>query len=158
MDYNTIRERYYYEDGALYYRENLSPRARKGQRVGSLSGNGRNQLKYNNRTYSLPRVIYCYFNEVGYDDLPSKWDIDHLNNDINDNRIENLCLCEHWENQQNRIDTKRNGCLWKDNPIRLERNNYRSKRRYHLMSKADKDIYNKRCSERRRQRKRREDT
>ena len=130
MDYNTIITRYYYEDGHLYYRENLSPRARKGQRVGSINGSGRWQLKYNSRTYSYSRVIYCYFNEVDYDDLPSVWDVDHLNNDLNDNRIENLLLCEHWENQLNRKDTKENGMLWREYILTDE---YKERRRikYH---------------------------
>lgn len=152
MDYNTIISRYYYKDGSLYYRENLSSRARKDGLVGTLSGRGYYQVKFSGKQYKLHRVIYCYFNECGYDDIDG-WEIDHLDNDRGNNRIENLILCEHWENQLNRKDTKENGCLWKDNPIRLQRNKIRAKTYYHSLSKEDKEEFNKKCSERRRQRK-----
>ena len=108
ITYDEIVERFTYDDGELYYREDLSPRARRGQKVGSMNGNGYKTIKYNDKQFKYHRVIYCYFNECDYDDI-SGWDVDHLDNDKNNNRIENLLLCEHWENQLNRIDTKKNG-------------------------------------------------
>ena len=109
ITYQEITERFTYDEGELYYRENLSARARRGQRVGTMNG-GYKVLKYNGMKFYYHRVIYCYFNECDYIDIDG-WDVDHLDNDKLNNRIENLLLCEHWENQLNRIDTKRNGGL-----------------------------------------------
>lgn len=147
MDYNTIRERYHYDNGVLYYREDISSRARKGQPVGQLKADGYHSLKYNGRQYQYHRVVYCYFNECAYDDI-SGWDVDHLDNDKNNNRIENLCLCEHWENQLNRIDTKRNGGLYDSNKRAVERyktdevyrNKVKERRRRYYYAKRRKDI------------------
>ena len=108
ITYDEIMTRYLYEDGELYYRENLSSRARKGQMVGSIVGIGYKSIHFNGKRFGYHRVIYCYFNECDYDDIRG-WEIDHLDNDKLNNKIENLLLCEHWENQLNRIDTKRNG-------------------------------------------------
>ena len=108
MEYNIIRERYYYEDGYLYYKNDISPRARKEQRVGSLGQSGYHTVKMNGRHYYLHRVIYCFFNECGYYDIDG-WDVDHLNNKPDDNRIENLRLVTHQQNGENRKDTKLNG-------------------------------------------------
>jgi hypothetical protein len=140
MDYKTITSRYYYKDGNLYYKEDISSRARKDQLVGSISSRGYREIRtWDNgirRCLMLHRVVYCYFNECGYYDIEG-WDVDHLNNDKLDNRIENLILCEHWENQLNRIDTKRNGGLYDQNK--------RQRERY----KTDK-VYREKCKERQR--------
>lgn len=110
ITYQQIIERYTYDDGELYYRENISARARRGQRVGCMDGTGYRILRAFGNNYQYHRIIYCYFNECDYDDI-SPWEIDHLDNDRSNNRIENLLLCEHWENQLNMITTKRNGGL-----------------------------------------------
>lgn len=108
ITYQQIIERYYYKDGDLYHNENTSSRARKDARVSGVTSNRYKQLKYNGMLFQYHRVIYCYFNECDYLDIDG-WDVDHLDNDTHNNRIENLILCEHWENQLNRVDTKRNG-------------------------------------------------
>ena len=138
MDYKTITERYTYDDGVLYYKEDISSRARRGQKVGSMSGTGYKQIKYNDMMFQYHRIIYCYFNECGYDDI-SGWDIDHLDNNKSNNRIENLILCEHWENQLNRVDTKRNGGLYDESKRRRER--YKTDKEYRERTKAHQRRY-----------------
>ena len=108
MEYKTIISRYYYEDGHLYYKDNISARARRGQRVGYKGRRGYVVTKYNGMRLQVHRLIYCYFNECDYGDIIG-WEIDHLDNNPSNNKIENLILCEHWENQHNRSDTKLNG-------------------------------------------------
>ena len=108
MDYEQLCARYYYNDGHLYNKITNGPRGVKDTLVGNIDLRGYLKAKAMGHRMYVHRIIYCLHNECGYDDI-SPWEIDHLNNDKLDNKIENLCLCDHWDNQQNRIDTKRNG-------------------------------------------------
>ncbi len=133
MDYKTITERYYYKDGFLYNRVQLGGNAKKDALAGFYHADGYWMIKHKGKLYKYHRVIYCYFNECGYYDIAG-WDIDHLDNDRGNNNIENLILCEHWENQLNRIDTKRNGEMsvsWKkQRGIKISQKQRDERRRY----------------------------
>ena len=99
-----LRERYeYHPDGYLIARKRLSPACDKGERVGSIAKNGYIQTKIKGKHLLVHRLIYIYHHgEIEHQ-------VDHINNDRTDNRIENLRDVTHKENGLNRIDTKRNG-------------------------------------------------
>ena len=100
-----VRERYdYHPDGYLTYRFTRG-RAREGERVGSISQRGYIQTKIRGKHLFTHRLIYIWhYGKIEYQ-------IDHINNDKIDNRIENLRDVPQSENQLNRIDTKKNGSI-----------------------------------------------
>ena len=142
-----LRERYDYDGEHLINRRNMSGRGGGiGSIVGQMKPDGRRYVKFNGQRYYEYNLIWMwYYGE----DIPSHLEVDHIDNDRDNNRIENLRLLSHQENQLNRKDTKENGILWKDNPIRLERNKERAKRYYAQMTEEEKKEHNRRCNERR---------
>jgi len=106
--------------GVFKWRENLSPRARKGKVAGWLE-NGYRRIKIQNITYAAHRLVWLY--QTGH--LPDDdKEIDHINNDRDDNRLVNLREVTHAENQLNRIDTKRNGGFYIDRRKEYNRAQY----------------------------------
>ena len=101
-----IRERYdYHPDGYLIARERLSPRCGAGDRVGSINERGYIITKIKGERWRVHRLIYIYhYGEIVHQ-------IDHINNDRTDNRIENLRDISQSENQLNRLDSKVNGVI-----------------------------------------------
>ena len=104
-----VRERFEYQDGCLIYRENFSPRARKGQVAGCLYQRGYYAIKINKKRYPLHHIIWLWH----HGELPVH-EIDHIDNDRGNNRIENLRDVPHSVNQHNRRDTKENGMFGPD--------------------------------------------
>ena len=106
MNREELRERYdYHPDGYLTYRYNQpgGGRAREGERVGSISQNGYVITKIGGKHQKVHQLIYIYhYNQIIHQ-------IDHINNDKTDNRIENLRDIPQRENCQNRLDSKMNG-------------------------------------------------
>lgn len=94
---SMIREKLYYKDGLLFWRNipSVHPKAR-GKEAGSLSGNGYKQVGIEKNVLPQHRVIFFMFH--GY------WPdyIDHINRVKTDNRIENLRECQVWQNGVNK--------------------------------------------------------
>ena len=65
--------------------------------------------KNSGRSYTFPlsRLVYLYFNH--FDSLPSNMDVDHINGDSLDNRLENLQLLSRHDNLAKRY------CGWNCN-------------------------------------------
>lgn len=85
---------FHYENGNLF--------RLKGRKAGlqvklTIGTHGRLWFRHNKKLYSAHRVIWCLFNG----DLDGSLDIDHINGDFIDNRIENLRLATRAENSQN---------------------------------------------------------
>ena len=83
-----------YKDGQLFRK--VAPRGFKvGQKVGCVGSNGYIMTKVKNRTIAVHRLVFLM--QHGY--LPEN--IDHINGNRSDNRIENLRPCTKTENAQN---------------------------------------------------------
>lgn len=78
-----LQERYTYHNGHLY---------QNGQQVIEYSGSSTNKyiaIYYDGRNLCIHRLIYILM----YGDIPDDMDIDHVNRDYHDNRVENLRVC-----------------------------------------------------------------
>jgi len=65
------------------------------------------RIKVNKKMYSLHRIIYLYFNEDwDITDTSKNNEIDHININSLDNRIENLRVVNHSQNQRNKNKSK----------------------------------------------------
>ena len=85
-----------YRDGELYWRIKASTRVNAGDKAGNLHGNGYWDVTYRGVTYGAHRIIYLLHH--GY--MPRN--IDHIDGNPLNNRIENLRAAEHFQNGCNR--------------------------------------------------------
>ncbi len=96
---NLLLELFEYRDGDLYNRVFRSPRATKGTIAGSLNpSNGYMRVCVNGRIYQLSRVIWMWHNG----DIPEGFEVDHIDQNPMNNRIENLRLLDRKRNEWNK--------------------------------------------------------
>lgn len=95
-------DRFQYRDGKLFYAEKVSRKARKNQEAGSTDSYGYRQVKIHGVNVFAHQIVWLMFNS----DLPVQ--IDHINRNRSDNRIENLRESNNALNQQNRSLSKNN--------------------------------------------------
>ncbi len=100
MDFNEYFE---YIDGKLIWKVDKSTRVKSGTEAGSLLNNGYKRVKVNGKDYLTHRVIF--FMLKGY--LPNE--LDHVNGNKLDNRIENLRPATRQQNQANRSVRSKTG-------------------------------------------------
>jgi len=85
--------------------------------------NGYIRININNKCYYLHRIIYKYFNENwDINDTSKNNQIDHININPLDNRIENLRLVNHSQNNRNRNKFK--NCTSKYRGVRRRKNKW----------------------------------
>jgi len=111
---NELHELFEYRDGELFYKISPLPKIKVGDKAGSVNNLGYVKISINNKKYSAHRIIYMM--QYGY--VPKE--IDHINCNPKDNRIENLRAVTRTQNRYN-IDsykTNTSGCKgvsWKKN-------------------------------------------
>ena len=93
-----ITEYFDHKDGHLYWKKVMHPNKQYlvGQEVGSIHKTGYRHVTWMGKVHKVHRLIF--FLEHGY--LPKE--IDHINGDRQDNRIENLREVTRSENQYNK--------------------------------------------------------
>ena len=124
-DYKDLFE---YRDGNLYWKAKTHPSVRieVGDKAGTTKPDGRVQVKVDGTKYYAHRIIW----EILNGSIPKDMVIDHINNNPNDNRIENLQCITHTQNMQ-RAD-KLSGFIYrKANGLWQSRKQY-NKKKYHL--------------------------
>jgi len=89
-----------YKKGHLYWKTKPRNSAKIGDKVGSLDSKGYVVLKLNNLPYKMHRIIWVYH----YDTISSNLQIDHIDGNKANNKIENLRLAT---NSQNNFNNKR---------------------------------------------------
>ena len=89
--------------GKLYNRVNLNPRAREGAEAGCTGGGGYRQVRIVGVDYFTHRLIWKM--RTGSDPVE---ELDHINHDRADNRIENLREASTQENAMNLSRAKNN--------------------------------------------------
>jgi hypothetical protein len=92
----------YRDDGNLIHRYTIRGGKQKGEIAGSPHNAGYRQICISRKKYLIHRLIWCYH----YGQLPTQ--IDHINRERSDNRIENLRECSYSENHGNRGTGRKN--------------------------------------------------
>ena len=103
---NILGVDFKYEDHKLYRKLKS-----KWNCCNDIKGHSRGyiQIGINNKLYLLHRIIYKYFNEEwDITDISTTNEIDHIDIDSTNNRIENLRVVNHSKNQRNK--NKRKNC------------------------------------------------
>lgn len=100
---------YKYDRGELIWCEKGLGR-KLGKRAGSLDSNGYRRVMLNGSYECEHRVIWRMF----FGEVPLGYEVDHINYDSKDNRIENLrCLPKKLHKQTRRIKPVRSGTKWR---------------------------------------------
>jgi hypothetical protein len=86
----------YRDDGNLIHRYTVQGGKRKGDVAGSPHNAGYRQITINRKKHLIHRLIWCYH----YGEVPDQ--IDHINGERSDNRIENLRECSYSQNHGNK--------------------------------------------------------
>ena len=99
MEQEYAKRLFKYENGNLYWRFTKSPKAVKGSIAGHVNPTtGYKQVRVDKKGYQLSRVVWIYH----YGAIPEKMQIDHINRDKLDNRIENLRCVTPTQNEWNK--------------------------------------------------------
>lgn len=95
MDQKTAKEIFDYRDGKLFWRNDRGSNAKAGQRAGGQRITGYRAVFLCGKRYQEHRLIYLWH----HGHMPKQ--IDHINMDKSDNRIENLRPADSSQNQAN---------------------------------------------------------
>lgn len=91
-----LQDMFYYKEGNLYWKVDRSFKAKKGTKAGYVhKPDGYVLISLFNKAYAAHRLTYLYFHGT----CPQY--IDHINNQRDDNRIENLRPATRAQNNQN---------------------------------------------------------
>lgn len=95
MNAYELRKYFDYSNGELIWKESHASNAPAGSKAGHTSKDGYTRISLNGKSYLAHRIIYAMHN----DNLPKQ--IDHINGNRTDNRIENLRPATLNQNQHN---------------------------------------------------------
>ncbi len=93
-----LHERFEYKNGELYWKTVYSNRLKVGQLAGDVDGRGYRRIMLGKKHYKMHRLIWIMFNK----EIPDNIIVDHIDNDIKNNKIENLRLVTKTLNNLNR--------------------------------------------------------
>lgn len=104
MDKVQALQSFSYSDGKLFWKYSPSRSAKKGNEAGYNHKDGYRCIQLDGKSYMAHRIVYL----MHYGEIPKGMQIDHINHNRSDNRIENLRIVDNKENQYNKKAAK--GC------------------------------------------------
>lgn len=96
ITYEQAHEWFEYKDGCLFWKKSRSYRVKAGQKAGTIRPDKRYDVIFDKKKYLLHRLIFLMFNKF----LPEF--VDHIDNNPENNKIENLRGCSRAQNNWNR--------------------------------------------------------
>jgi len=100
IDLELCKQFFYYDNlGNLYWKVNRTPKLCKNTIAGSLDKSKYIQVKLFGKLYSVHRILYQLYNNV---ELNENDIIDHIDENKQNNKRENLRICDRSENGMNR--------------------------------------------------------
>lgn len=103
IDAELMKRLFEYKNGQLIRKTATSSNVKIGDVAGTLNDSGYFSVKVDGKCFKVSRIIYA----MHYDD-PAGKQIDHINQNPKDNRIENLRVVNHQENHRNRTKNSNN--------------------------------------------------
>ena len=94
----NFRDFFAYDGSNLFWSIDIGKRIKAGMISGHVDDKGYRRLRVKGKRYYVHRVIW----EMHYGEIPEGMEIDHINHNRLDNRIENLRLVTKEENQRNK--------------------------------------------------------
>lgn len=97
---DQLLELFEYIDGNLYWRKSNRGHSKAGDLAGTTNKDGKHYftVTISQKKYSVHRIVWVMVNG----DIPNGLEIDHINRDKYDNRIENLRLVTRSQNSLNK--------------------------------------------------------
>jgi len=97
-----LRQKFEYRDGMLFYKTVFTNRTKLNSRAGYLSKEGYRVIRHFDKLYKEHRLIWIFH----FGEIPKGIQIDHIDLDKSNNRIENLRLATRSQNRGNLIAYK----------------------------------------------------
>lgn len=129
-------EKYFsYSNGKLFWKikPHKKSRIKIGDEAGSLYSSGYKITSLNKERYAIHRLIWILNNQ----ELSVNLEIDHINGNRVDNRIENLRIVTHKENQQNQKPHREGKVLFSADVTFCKRDNIYTVRKRETSKKAN---------------------
>lgn len=97
VDQDLLQQLFHYKDGHLYWKVSPAQKVKVGDKAGTINKSigGYRVVKILSKHYLAHRLIFFMFNNYWPEE------VDHINGDINNNRIENLRASTKSQNQCN---------------------------------------------------------